>query len=160
MAGLEFNAGRLGARSKGVSVAVAVLGVAVFLVDYVLLRGEHVAHAQVYFDRSEPARIAVDRVGERYLVEISTRKRIHGETRGRRIAYRLEDPRGEVIEQGSELRARKTRYFSFMAVESGEYTLHIEDGGMLMKSTHGSARVDVYVNDHRIFGRLSSAIPF
>jgi hypothetical protein len=47
-----------------------------------------------------------------------------------------------------------------MPVESGEYTLHIEDGGLLMKSTRGSARIDVYVNDHRLFGRLFSAIPF
>ena len=103
MAGLEFNMGRMGARGKGVSVAVAVLAVALFLVDFVLLRGEHVAHAEVYFDRSEPARIAVDRVGERHLVEISTRKRIRGETRGRRVAYRLEDPSGQVLERGSEM---------------------------------------------------------
>jgi hypothetical protein len=150
----------LGARSKGLSVAVAVLGVALFLVDFVLLRGEQVAHAEVYFDHPEPARIAVDRVGERHLVEIWTRKRIHGETRGRKLAFRLEDPDGQIVHRGSEMAARKTRYFSFMPVASGEYALHIEDNGMLMKSTRGSARVDVYVNDHRLFGRLFSAISF
>ena len=160
MASLELNAGRLGARGKGLSVAVAVLGVAVFLVDFVLLRGEQVAHAEVYLDRPEPARIAVDRVGERHLVEISTRKRIRGETRGRKLAFRLEDPDGQIVHQDSELATRKMRYFSFIPLASGEYALHIEDNGLLVKSTSGSARVGVYVNDHRLFGRLFSAIPF
>jgi hypothetical protein len=160
MASLELNVGRLGARSKGVSVAVAVLGIAVFLIDFVLLRGEQVARAEVHFDRPEPARIAVERVGERHLVEISTRKRVHGETRGRNLAFRLEDPDGQVVHQDSELVARKTRYFSFMPVVSGEYALHIEDNGLLVKSSRGSARIDVYVNDRRLFGRLFSAISF
>jgi hypothetical protein len=157
MSGIHINLGRIrGTRGGAVSVAVVALAVVLFLVDFVALRGERVAHARAALG-GEPARLEIQRLGEKHLVEITTRRRHHGETQGRTIAWRLEDPSGNVVHQDSELTMHKERYFSFTPNVPGQYALHVEGGGLVFKSARGSADVDVFVNDRRIFARIFSA---
>ena len=157
MGGIHFDLGRIGGtRSGAASVAVVALGLALFLVDFVALRGERVAHDRVAIG-GEPALLEIQRPGEKHLVEITTRRRQHGKTQGRTIDWRLEDPSGIVVQQDSELTAHKERYFSFTPNVPGQYVLHVQGGGLVFKSASGSADVDVFVNDRRIFARLFSA---
>jgi hypothetical protein len=156
MGGIHINLGRIGGtRGGAASVAVVALGLALFLVDFVVLRGERVAHDRAALG-GEPARLEIQRVGEKHLVEIATRRRHHGKTEGRTIAWRLEDPSGIGIHQDSELTAHKERYFSFTPNVPGEYVLHVQGAGLVFKSASGSAGVDVFVNDRRIFPRIFS----
>ncbi len=104
----------------------------------------------------EPALLEIQRVGEKHLVEITTRRRHHGETQGRTIAWRLEDPSGIVVHQESEIAARKERYFRLTPSVPGQYVLHVQGGGLVFKSARGWADVDVFVNDRRIFARIFS----
>ncbi len=121
--------------------------------DFVALRGEQVGGATVRLSSDDPALIEIDRVGEEHLVEISTRRNRGGETKGRSVNYRLEDPKGRSIVEESELVNRKSRFPRFEPDLSGEYRLFVEDPG-LFGGGHGSARVSVYVNDRRILGRF------
>ena len=156
MGGIHINLGRIGGtRGGAASIGVVALAAALFLVDFVVLRGERVAHDSAVFG-GEPARLEIQRLGERHLVEIATRRRHHGETRGRTIDWRLEDPSGIVVQQDSELTVHKERYFSFTPNVPGQYALHVQGGGLVFKSASGSADVDVFVNDRRIFARISS----
>jgi hypothetical protein len=157
MSGIHIDLGRIGGTRGGpASLAVVALGLALFLVDFVALRGERVAHDRADLG-GEPALLEIQRVGEKHLVEITTRRRHHGETHGRTIAWRLEDPSGIVVQQDSELTVHKERYFSFTPNVPGRYTLHVEGSGLVFKSGSGSADVDVFVNDRRILARLFSA---
>jgi hypothetical protein len=157
MSGIHIDLGRIGGtRSGAAGAAVVALGLALFLVDFVALRGEHVAHDRAAIG-GEPARLEIQQVGEKHLVEITTRRRQHGETRGRAIDWRLEDPSGSVVRKDSELAAHKERYFSFTPNVPGQYVLHVEGGGLVFKSGSGSADVDVFVNDRRILARFFSA---
>ncbi len=157
MGGIHIDLGRIGGtRSKAASVAVVALGAALLLVDFVALRGERVAHDRAAIG-GEPALLEIQRPGEKHLVEITTRRRQHGKTQGRTIAWRLEDPSGIVVKQDSELTAHKERYFSFTPNVPGQYVLHVQGGGLVFKSGSGSADVDVFVNDRRIMARLFSA---
>ena len=156
MGGIHIDLGRIGGtRTGAASVAVVALGLALFLVDFVALRGERVAHDRAAIG-GEPALLEIQRLGEKHLVEITTRRRQHGKTQGRAIAWRLEDPSGIVVQQDSELTAHKERYFSFTPNVPGQYVLHVEGGGLVFQSTSGSADVDVFVNDRRILARLFS----
>lgn len=156
MSGIHINLGRIGGtRGGAASVTVVTLAAALLLVDFVALRGERVAHDGAALG-GEPARLEIQRVGEEHLVEIATRRRHHGKTRGRTIAWSLEDPSGNVVHQDSELTAHKERYFSFTPNVPGQYALHVQGGGLVFKSASGSADVDVFVNDRRIFARLFS----
>ncbi|MBW1683479.1 MAG: hypothetical protein JRS35_00300 [Deltaproteobacteria bacterium] len=157
MGGIHIDLGRIGGtRTGAASVAVVALGLALFLVDFVALRGERVAHDRAAIG-GEPALLEIQRPGEKHLVEITTRRRQHGKTHGRAIAWRLEDPSGIVVQQDSELTAHKERYFSFTPNVPGQYVLHVQGGGLVFKSASGSADVDVFVNDRRILARLFSA---
>jgi hypothetical protein len=157
MGGIHINLGRIGGtRSGAASFAVVALGLVLFLVDFVVLRGERVAYDRADIG-GEPAFLEIQRVGEKHLVEITTRRRHHGKTQGRTIDWRLEDPSGIVVRQDSELAAHKERYFSFTPNVPGQYVLHVEGGGLVFKSGSGSADVDVFVNDRRILARFFSA---
>jgi hypothetical protein len=156
MGGIQINLGRIGgARGGAASIAVVALGAALFLVDFVALRGERVASGRAALG-GEPAVLEIQRAGQKHLVEIATRRRQHGETRGRTIAWRLEDPSGNVVQQDSELTAHKERYFSFTPGVPGRYLLHVEGDGLIFKSTSGSAEIDVFVNDRRVLPRIFS----
>ena len=149
MGGIHINFGRIGGtRGGAASVAVVALGLALFLATS-WRRGERVAHDRVALG-GEPAILEIQRPGEKHLVEITTRRRHHGKTQGRTIAWRLEDPSGNVVQQDSELTAHKERYFSFTPNVPGQYVLHVQGGGLVFKSGSGSADVDVFVNDRRI----------
>jgi hypothetical protein len=157
MGGIHINLGRIGGtRGGAASIAVAALAIVLFLVDFVALRGERVAHDRAALGGG-PALLEIQRLGEKHLVEITTRRRHHGKTQGRTIAWRLEDPSGNVVQQDSELTAHKERYFSFTPNVPGQYVLHVQGGGLVFKSASGSADVDVFVNDRRILARLFSA---
>jgi hypothetical protein len=160
MGEIRIDFGKFGSRSKGMSLGLALLGAALFLVDFVVLRGEHVASDSVSLASGEPALLRLDRIGEEHLVEIDTRRRVHRKQRGRAVELRFEDPEGRLAYQSSELVAHKERSFSFTPTTAGEYRLYVKGNGLLGASSSGSARVDVYVNDHRIFGRLFSFVSF
>jgi len=154
MAEIHMQWGKSGNRNKGLSVGLALLGAALFLVDFVVLRGEHVAYDSVSFTSNESAVLQLDRVGEEHLIEVDTRKRVNRKQRGRAVKLRFEDPEGRLVYQSFELVAHKERSFSFTPTAAGEYRLYVEGNSLLGGSSSGRARVDVYVNDHRIFGRL------
>ena len=160
MGEINLDYGKFGSRSKGMSDGLALLGAALFLVDFVVLRGEHVASDSVSLASSEAALLRLDRIGEEHLVEIDTRRRVDRKQRGRAVKLRFEDPEGRLAYQDSELVAHKERSFSFTPTTAGEYRLYIKGNSLLGGSSSGSARVDVYVNDHRIFGRLFSFVSF
>ena len=156
MGDIHVKLGRIGGNRGGAaSIAVVALGVALFLVDFVALRGDRVAYDNAAIG-GEPAFLEIQRVGEEHLVEIATRRRHHGKTLGRTIAWRLEDPSGIGIHQDSELTARKERYFRFTPSVPGEYVIHVQGAGLVFQSASGSADVDVFVNDRRIFTRIFS----
>jgi hypothetical protein len=160
MSGIEISTGQLSGRNKTLGAVGAVVVVALCLIDLIALRGDRVAHDTAYFDGSEPARIEITRPYEKHLVEVSTRYRRNRETRGRAVELRLLDPEGTTVYASSEIAARKTRFFSFTPMIAGEYQLQVEENAILMKSTRGSADVEVFVNDRRLLGRLFSALPF
>ena len=151
---MEIQIGRGGSKAKGLGLGAVALAVALALVDFVALRGTRVDHASVRLTGDEPAVLEIERAGEEHLIEITTRRRRHGETKGRSIDYRLESPDGRILFEESELVSRKDRYLSFEPEVAGEYRLYVEDRGLLGSSS-GSAAVDVYVNDRRILRRFS-----
>jgi hypothetical protein len=153
---MEIELGSSNARGKSLSLAVVGIAIALALLDFVVLRGERVDGATVRLSPDDPALIEIDRVGEEHLVEISTRRRRGGETTGRTVSYRLEDPDGRIIVEESELVTRKRRFVRFNPDLPGEYRLFVEDPG-LFGGSGDSARVSVYVNDRRILGRF---VPF
>ena len=126
------------------------------LIDVIALRGERVAQATVSFRDGAPARIEIAQTGETHLVEVTTRYRRNRKTHGRTVKLQLFDPQGATVYKRSEIAAHKTRYFRFTPVVAGEYTLAIEENGLLVKSTRGSADVGVFVNDRRILARVFS----
>jgi len=141
-------------RLKGWGIALGIVFFSLAMVDFVALKGEHVASANVSLRAdSSPGVIDVSRPGEEHLVQISTRKRSHGESKGRSIAWRLVAPDGTTVEEDSELVSHKKRFFEFLPVEEGAYELHVEET-VLLGSGNGTASVAVYVNDRRILGPL------
>jgi hypothetical protein len=160
VSGFEIGTGRLSGRNKTLGAVGTVVVVSLCLIDMIALRGDRVAHDSASFDGHEPARIEITRPYEKHLVEVGTRYRRDRKTRGRAIELRLLDPEGATVYETSELAARKTRFFSFTPMVAGEYRLEVEENALLVKSTRGSADVDVYVNDRRMLGRLFAALPF
>jgi len=143
-----------GSRSRGAGVVVVGLGIALALLDFVVLRGEVVARDPVRLSEGPPARLELGRIGEEHTFQIRTTRRSRGETRGRAIAWRLVAPDGRVVEEGSELRSRKRRFFDHTPDTAGTYELHVEDGGVISGLGSGSASVEVLVGDRRIASRL------
>ncbi len=144
-------------RERSVKTWALALGVAVALlalVDMIALQGERVGSTTTRLSAHHPAIIEISRVGEEHLVEISTRHRVQGEWKGRAIRYRLESPSGVTVHEGSELAARKKRFFEFVPGEAGAYRIFIEENMSLLGSTADTARIAVYVNDRRILARL------
>jgi hypothetical protein len=124
------------------------------LVDVVVLRGERVASATVNLQAgSPPALLAITRPGEKHLVEITTRKRVGGETTGQSISYRLVDPDGATVEDDTEILEHERRYFSFHPTRAGSYALHAQETRLLGPG-RGTAHVTVTVNDRRVLSRL------
>lgn len=152
--------GALGRRAKiGSIVAVAVV-VVLLLLESTLLRGEQVARATVGLGPNEAETLAIDRVGQKHVVEIDTRRRRRGETVGRAIKIRLEDPSGAVVYEDSEWTAREERFFSFTPKVVGPYSISIQPSGVLSGSSSGTASVRVFVGDRRVLSRLFAALPF
>lgn len=128
-------------------------------VDTVVLRGEHVGHARVYFNRPEPVRLVVDRVGATHLVEIRSPRRVQGKDVGFRLSYWIETPDGETIRGGEEIRTHEKRSFRFVPTKAGEYAVHVQRDGLMTASSGGSAQVDLYANDRRVLPRLLERLP-
>ena len=141
-------------RAKGWAIALGLAVALLALVDLIALQGEQVASATARLSASDPVTIDIFRVGEEHLVEISTRRRVQGESKGRAIRYRVESPSGVVVYQNSEIVARKKRFFEFVPGEAGAYRFFIEENMNLLGSTTDTARIAVYVNDRRILARL------
>lgn len=157
---MDFDLGRMPHKTRGWSLALVAAAAALALVDLVVLRGDRVASDSVSLASGPPAVLEIEHVGEPHLVEISTRLRRMGETKGRAIDYRLEAPDGRVIADESEIASRKRRFIRFVPEVAGGYELHVEDEG-LFGGTRGRADVAVYLNDRRVLGpRLFSALPF
>ena len=144
-------------RKSVVVIAAALLLVGV---DFLVLRGEHMGQATVYFDEAEPARFQVKHVGASHLVEIRSPRRVEGEDIGFRLSYWVETPSGEMIPGGSELRTREKRSFRFVPDEDGEHEVHVERDGLMMGSSGGSARVEMYANDRRLLPRVRAFVPY
>lgn len=128
-------------------------------VDFLILRGEHVGHARVYFDDPEPVPFRVDRVGMPHLVEIESPRRVEGEDIGFRLSYWVETPDGETIPGGSEIRTHARRSFRFVPRKAGEYQVHVKREGLMLHSSGGSAQVDLYANDRRVLPDLLALLP-
>jgi len=157
---MDVDLGRMPAKTRGWSLALVAAACALALVDFVVLRGERIDSARPSLSSDAPVVLTIDRVGEEYTVEIGTRVRRQGETKGRSIDYRLEAPDGRVIAEESELVTRKRRFVRFTPDVPGEYALTVEDEG-LFGGTYARADVVVYVNDRRVLGpRLLSSLRF
>ena len=139
-------------RTAGLLLGGLVLALA--LVDFVVLRGESVGGGTVSLRAdSEPLALPISHTFEDHTIEIRTRRRSGGESRGRSVAYRLEDPDGTVLVDESEMISRKSRSFSFRPSKTGEYRLHVRET-KLVGSGRGTAHVSVAINDRRILSPL------
>lgn len=152
--GAEMTDANRGSAVKTWTFALGVAVALLALVDFVALQGEQVAFVTARLSASVPETIEISRVGQEHLVEISTRRRTHGEEKGRAIRYRLEAPSGAVVYEDSEIVARKKRFFEFVPGEAGTYRFFIEENMDLLGSTTDSARIAVYINDRRVLARL------
>jgi hypothetical protein len=144
-------------RDSSVKTWAIALGVAVVLlglVDMIALRGEQVAYTTARLSWRDPVTIQISRVGEEHLVEISTSRRVRGETEGKAVRYRLESPSGATVYEDSEIVARKKRFFEFVPGEAGAYRFFIEENMNLLGSTTYSAHIAVYTDDRRVLARL------
>jgi hypothetical protein len=144
-------------RDSSVKTWAIALGVAVVLlglVDMIALRGEQVAYTTARLSSRDPVTIQISRVGEEHLVEISTSRRLRGETEGKAVRYRLESPSGATVYEDSEIVARKKRFFEFVPGEAGAYRFFIEENMNLLGSTTYSAHIAVYTDDRRVLARL------
>ncbi len=146
--------GGKGGRAKGLSIAALALGVLLFGVDTVFLKGEFVARDPAELSGMSPAVFSVSRVDEPHLVEIRTRRRVSGEYRGRKVSWRLVDPDGITIREDEELLDHEERVIRFEPAMAGEYKLYVEDNGLLLRTETASAVVTVTVNDRRILKRF------
>jgi hypothetical protein len=140
-------------KHKGWAIAVGVLLLVVALLDMVALKGDWVGSGRVDLrSDSEPLVVAVTRPSEKHTVEMTTKRRLKGEMRGKSVAYRLVDPNGTEVLDESEMITRKKRFFSFYPSMSGDYLLYAEEA-KLLGSSRGSAQVEVTVNDRRVLSR-------
>ncbi len=138
---------------KVTGVITGLIAFAVVGLDFVVLKGETVASGSVGLRvDGDPMVFSISQPLEEHLVEISTRKRERGETRGRAISYRIVGPDGNTVLEDSEIVNRKKRFIEFVPLEAGEYTLHAEEV-KLLGGERGRGYVDVTVNDRRILSR-------
>jgi hypothetical protein len=159
MSELEIKVPNLGSRTKMIGVGVAVVVVAVVLLDFLVLRGDQVDYDSASLRSQEAMILSISRVGQEHLVEIDTYRRVRGKNKGQAIKIRFEDPDGNLLYEKSELTSRKDRYFRFTPSVAGEYKLYVEPKSGLFGPGEGRARASVFVNDRRIFGRLLAFIP-
>jgi hypothetical protein len=150
----------LSGRTRLSAIVAGAAVMALVVVDFVALGGERVAGAMVSVGSRQPGIFEVSRVGEEHLVEISTRRRMGQESKGRALEIRLEGPSGVVLFEESEILSRERRFFQFVAEEPGDHRLFLEKSMALLDSGGGNASVTVYVNDHRILRRFYSLMPF
>lgn len=146
-----------GSRVKGLSVAAAALGVLLFAVDFVFLKGDPVARASAELNGTSPAVFTVSRANEPHLVEIRTTRRVSGKRLGRKVSWRLLDPDGIVVRRDAELLDHEERHFEFQPGRTGKYRLYVEDNGLLLRTESGMASVTVTVNDRRLMKRFGIA---
>ena len=139
---------------KGWTLALGIAAVLLALVDLIALQGERVASATLRLRAGASAEIEISRVGVEHLVEISTRRKVQGESRGTAVRYRIESPDGTILYENSEFAARKRRFFEFVPGEAGIYRLFIEENMNLLGYGSDTARIAVFVNDRRVLGRL------
>jgi len=139
---------------KNWGIALGFLVFALVGVDFVVLKGEPVTSGSLSLQSdSAPLTLSISRPGEEHLVEIRTRKRVRGDDKGQSIAYRLVGPSGMTVVEDSELVSHKKRFFDFIPVQAGEYSLYAEET-KLLGSGRGSASVRVTVGDRRVLSRL------
>jgi hypothetical protein len=139
---------------KGWGIAIGLAVAALAFADFVALKGDVIDTTTVNYRSSDPGVIEITRVGEEHLFEISTRRRVQGESKGTAIKYRLEGPDGMVWYENAEIVSKKRRFFEFVPVEAGIYSLYVEENMTLLGSGRGNAYVKVYLNDRRILSRL------
>lgn len=147
-----------GGASKTLSVVAVALAVCLALVDFVVLRGEHVARVTADLDGSRPAFFTVTKTGEPHVVDIRTPRRVSGEDRGRKVEWRLVDPNGLTLREDAELLDHRQRHIRFEPAVEGEYRVYIEDNGLLLKTSSGTAHVTVTANDRRILKRFGLSL--
>ena len=145
MSGRSLQPSR-GKPPKWVVATVAILALGVFPLDYILLRGEEVARASVALSEDETDTLTIEDVGVRHLLEIRTRRRQGPD--GRRIAYRVVAPSGDVVIEEKELTTKKRRYVRFTPSEPGVYLFEADDRGLFETSARASVRVTI--NDRRL----------
>lgn len=138
---------------KGWGIAIGLAVAALAFADFVALKGDVVDTTTVQLRSNEPGLIEITRLGEEHLFEISTRRTVHGESKGAAIKYRLEGPDGMVWYENAEIVSRKRHFFELVPVEAGVYSLFIDENMTLLGPGRGSAYVKVYVNDRRILSR-------
>ena len=138
-------------KALGIGLGFAVL--ALVGVDFIVLKGEPVTSGTVNLRaQSEPTVLSISRAGEHHLVEISTRKRVRGETKGQSISWRLVGPEGRLVAEDSEIVSHKKRFFDFFPTQPGDYELHVEET-KLIGSSRGTGHVRVTVGDRRVLSR-------
>jgi hypothetical protein len=159
MSEIELKVPSLGSRSKVIGIGVVVAAVALFFVDYLILRGEQVSYDSASLGSEEPLLLGISQVGEEHLVEIDTHRQVRGKTKGQAVKIRFEDPEGKLIYEKSEITSKKDRYFRFKPEVAGEYRLFVDGRGGVYGSSSGRVRAAVFVNDRRIVARLLAFVP-
>jgi hypothetical protein len=138
---------------KKLSIALGLIAFAFVGLDFIVLKGDPVAGGSVSLrPESSPLVLTIAKIGQEHLVEIRTRKTEKGESVGQTVAYRLEDPNGVTVATDSELTRHKKRFFDFMPLVAGDYTLHTEEK-RLIGAGRGTATVSVTVGDRRLLSR-------
>lgn len=150
---------KLGPRTRGMSIAVAVVVAVLALLDFVVLKGERVVGFTTSLRDKEPDYVELVRAGEPHTVQIRATRRSGGETKGRSVDYRIVGPNGTVVEDESEFVNRKTRHVRFTPYVAGEYAITVSDDSTYPRdrSSNPTATVSITVNDRRILPRL---LPF
>ncbi len=144
----------LNPKMKAWSIALGVAMFALVGLDFVVLKGDHVASGSLSLkSESLPLELSISQPFEEHLVEIRTSRRKKGETVGQSIQYRLVDPDGVTVAEDSELTAHKKRFFDFVPLKAGQYTLYANER-TLIGSGRGTGYGRVTVGDRRILSRL------
>jgi hypothetical protein len=145
-------------RLAGLVTGAALM--ALTLVDFVVLGGEVVAGAMVSVGSGQPGVFEISRVGEEHLVQISTRRRMHQDSKGRALVIRLEGPDRVVFHEDSEIVSREQRFFEFVPEKAGTHRLFLEESMTLLSAGGGNASVTLYVNDRRVLRHLYPLMRF
>jgi hypothetical protein len=137
-------------RIAGAAIVALLVGI-----DFIVLRGDTVAHLSVPLDGNQAGEFVVTRAGEPHLISIrTTRHKTGSEQKGRSIFYRVTRSDDQVVAEEDEMVSRKTRYVRFTPDTAASYRIEIKDE-QLLGTAFGNASVSVTVNDRRILPRLS-----